>query len=106
MDRFVAYRLEQLKTTHPLLRLVYAVAGLGVLGVLLMLGTLFFVVFAALALIGGSIIAMRVWWLSRKAERQLGAAARSARTQQTRDGSVIEGEFFVIETHTEQSEDR
>ena len=88
---------------NPVMRVIYGLLGLGMLGVMLTLGVMFFVVFAAIALIGGSIVAARIWWLSRKVEKQFGGSFEKMResvaqtSHRPTDETVLDGEYTVVE---------
>ncbi len=77
------------------------------MGVALVLGTVFFVAFAGIALVGGSLLALRIWWVSRKTRRAMNAAFTEASQADTgtnqasrdqRSGDVIEGEYQVVDS--------
>ncbi len=91
---------------NPIMRVVYGILGLGVLGVMLTLGAMFFVVFLAIALVGGSVLAARIWWLSRKAQKAFGGGfeqfirdhpSETHPTASADRADVIEGEYTVVE---------
>jgi len=86
------------------MRVIYGLLGLGILGVMLTLGVMFFVVFAAVALVGGSVIAARIWWLSRKAEKHFGDSLGRMREpgpprpSTPPSDTVIDGEYTVVDS--------
>ncbi len=74
-----------LQAVHPLWRIVLVVLGIGLLGFFLFFGLIMLAVFATIALVAGTVLAIRGWWLRRK------LGGRPA------PGAAIEGEFVVIE---------
>ncbi|SKB30382.1 hypothetical protein [Luteibacter sp. 22Crub2.1] len=78
------------RSRNPLVRALSVVAGLAVLGVLLVFG----VVVLGVLLAGGLVfLAVRQWKLARDGVRP---APRPAAARATHDPNVLEGEFVVI----------
>lgn len=78
------------RSRNPLVRALSVVAGLAVLGVLLVFG----VVVLGVLLAGGLVfLAVRQWKLARGVTRP---AAQPAAARATHDPNVLEGEFVVI----------
>lgn len=78
------------RSRNPLVRALSVVAGLAVLGVLLVFG----VVVLGVLLAGGLVfLAVRQWKLARGGVRP---AAQPASARATHDPNVLEGEFVVI----------
>ena len=74
---------------NPLAQAFGALLGLAVLVMSFFLGIVVLAVLVGLALIGGSVLALRMWWLKRRLQRE---AAR-----QPDDATVVEGEYSVVE---------
>ncbi|MEM9304049.1 MAG: hypothetical protein AAGE01_18185 [Pseudomonadota bacterium] len=83
-----------LQTMNPFWRFVFAILGLGVLGLFIVFGLVMLAVFAAMAVVAGIVVSIRAWWLGRKLPRA-GAQAPPG---------VYEGEFIVVERRTLSAE--
>ena len=94
MNRNAEYLTGPLKTMNPVMQAILAVVGLGLMGALFFLGLMFFAVFAAIAVIAGSIIWLRIWWIRRKAIKA-GQPDPFAMPSQAKD--YVDAEFIVIE---------
>lgn len=82
---------------NPVMQAILALVGLGLMGVLFFLGLMFFAVFAAVAVVAGSIIWLRIWWIRRKAIKA-GQPDPFAMPLKTKD--YVDAEFVVIERKT------
>ena len=94
MNRNAEYLSGPLKAMHPLMQGIGALVGLGLMGALFFLGLMFFAVFAAIALVAGAIIWLRIWWIRRKAIKA-GQPDPFAMPSQSED--YLDAEFVVIE---------
>ena len=86
---------------NPIAQTILTLIGLALLGGLFFLGLIFFAVFAAIAIIAGSIIWLRIWWIRRQAIRA-GQPDPFAMRLKSKDGvkDYVDGEFVVIERKT------
>ncbi len=97
-------RLEFPNQGSPLTRwLALVVAAVG-FAVAMTLGLVFFVFFLGLALVALGIVALRVWWLKRKLGISGGPMPNRPRPEA--DGSVIEGEYHVLDGESKSHHDR
>ncbi|MCC5812548.1 MAG: hypothetical protein JJU06_19475 [Ectothiorhodospiraceae bacterium] len=84
--------LLQAGTTNPLVRILGFLAGAVMLAAAMFVGAFVFLAFLGLAVIGGLLFSIRVWWLRRQFRK---AAARHQRASggktNQQSGSVIEG---------------
>ena len=78
---------------NPIANALVVIVGALAIGVSIVLGFFAFVVLAGIVLVLGSIIAIRVWWFSRRLRKQAGEAPAS---QNPSPGGVIEGEYHVV----------
>jgi predicted lipid-binding transport protein (Tim44 family) len=74
---------------NPIANVFVVIVGTLVIAASLVLGFFAFIVLASIVLVLGAVIGLRVWWLNRKLAR----GAKSPQTAQTR---VIEGEYHVV----------
>lgn len=99
------FRIQGGQPKNLFTQAVSVIAGLLVVGVAFFLGLFFLAIFLALFVIAGIAIAARVWWLRRKVGGQAGH-----RASRRHDGSVLEGEYVVVDQSTKErvkeSEDR
>ncbi len=89
------FRRRQFPAGNPLANALVVVVGAIVIGVSFVLGVVAFVALASAVLVLGAIIAVRVWWLSRK----LGARQKNPMNHNVNSATgneIIEGEFRVI----------
>lgn len=79
---------------NPLANLFVVIAGAVMITVSVVLGFFAFLVIATIIVLLGALIAVRTWWLGRRVRGAKGGgdAARAAQ-----DGTVIEGEYRVVE---------
>jgi predicted lipid-binding transport protein (Tim44 family) len=98
------YLSGPLKTMNPVMQVILALVGLGLMGGLFFLGLMFFAVFAVIALVAGTIIWLRIWWIRRKAIKagQPDPFAMPSQASQSRD--YVDAEFVVIERKSSQSQ--
>jgi predicted lipid-binding transport protein (Tim44 family) len=78
---------------NPIANALVIIVGALAIGASIVLGFVAFIVLGSIVLILGSIIALRVWWFSRKLRRQAGAQPSPRRAE---PGGVIEGEYHVV----------
>jgi hypothetical protein len=97
MNRNAEYLSGPIKTMNPVMQAILAVVGLGLMGALFFLGLMFFAVFAAIAVIAGSIIWLRIWWIRRKAIKagQPDPFGMPAKTE-----NYLDAEYVVIDRKT------
>lgn len=98
------FRHRRFSASSPLANALVLVVGALVIGVSIVLGVVAFVALALAALIMGTVIAARVWWLNRKLGRAHNRQARQGQ-RHAAGGDVIEGEFRVVARDTESDPD-
>lgn len=76
---------------NPLANLFVVIAGAVMITVSLVLGFFAFVVIAVVIGLLAAVVGVRVWWLGRRLRRASGGGGPS------QDGSVIEGEYRVVD---------
>lgn len=79
----------------PLARLVTGVIAVLVLVGALMLGVVAFLVIAALAIVAGIAIWLRVWWIKRRLEKEGFRPREASRSEPS--GHVIDAEYTVVD---------
>ncbi|MBB3226083.1 threonine/homoserine/homoserine lactone efflux protein [Luteibacter sp. Sphag1AF] len=82
------------RSRNPLVRVLSLLAGLAVLGVLLVFGV---VVLGVLAVGGAAFLIWRQWKLARLRAAGVIPPARANTTAAPHDSNVLEGEFVVIQ---------
>ena len=97
MNRNAEYLSSSVKTMNPVMQAILAVVGLGLMGALFFLGLMFFAVFAAIAVIAGSIIWLRIWWIRRKAIK---AGQPDPFAVPAKAKNYLDAEYVVIERKT------
>lgn len=80
-----------LPASNPLANVLVIIAGALVVAASVVLGFLAFVVLASIILVIASVVGVRVWWLSRKLQKQAPREKTPAAGQ-----DVIEGEYHVV----------
>ena len=85
-------RNRQIPAGNPLANALVIIVGALAIGLSVIVGVVAFVALAAVLLVLGAIIAIRVWWLNRHLPR--GSSRRSP--GQAAGSDVIEGEFKVV----------
>ena len=78
---------------NPIANALVVIVGALAIAVSIVLGFFAFVVLAGIVLVLGSIIAIRVWWLSRRLRKQAG---REPAPRNHAPGGVVEGEYHVV----------
>jgi membrane protein implicated in regulation of membrane protease activity len=78
---------------NPIANALVVIVGALIIAASLVLGFFAFVVLGAIVLVLGAIISLRVWWLSRKLQRQ---GPKPPAGGQQSSGGVIEGEYHVV----------
>jgi len=78
---------------NPIANALVVIVGALAIGVSIVLGFFAFVVLAGIVLVLGSVIAIRVWWFSRRLRKQAG---QETAPQSQAPGGVIEGEYHVV----------
>ncbi len=84
---------QGLPAGNPIANALVIFVGALAIGVSLVLGFLAFVVLAAIVLVLGAFVGLRVWWLNRKLARRAGTPRQS---RSSSGGGVIEGEYHVV----------
>ena len=97
MMRNAEYLTGPLKTMNPVMQAILALVGLGLMGALFFLGLMFFTVFAAIAVVAGSIIWLRIWWIRRKATK---AGQPDPFAMPAKRNDYVDADFVVIERKT------
>lgn len=80
-----------LPASSPLANVLVVVAGALLVAASVVLGFLAFVVLASIILVIAAVVGVRVWWLSRKLDKQVRQEPSPAG-----DREVIEGEYHVV----------
>ena len=80
-----------LPASNPLANILVVVAGALLVVASVVLGFLAFVVLASIILVIAAVVGVRVWWLSRKLDKQVRQEQPAAGAQ-----DVIEGEYHVV----------
>ena len=85
------------KTMNPVMQTVLALLGLGLVGALFFLGLVFFAVFAVIAVVAGSFIWLRIWWIRRKAIK---AGQPDPFAMPSKAKGYVDAEYVVIKPKT------
>ena len=80
-----------LPASNPLANILVVVAGALLVAASVVLGFLAFVILASIILVIAAVVGVRVWWLSRKLDKELRQEPPQAAGQ-----DVIEGEYHVV----------
>lgn len=86
---------RQLPAGNPLANALVVIVGALAIGASLILGVAALIVLGSIILVFAALVGIRVWWFNRRLSRQVKAANRDTRAQQT---EIIEGEYHVIST--------
>ncbi len=78
---------------NPLANILVIVVGTLVIAASIVVGFFAFLIVAAIVLVLGAVIGLRVWWFNRKLARQ---SASTRRPETTNGSGVIEGEYRVV----------
>ena len=78
---------------NPIANALVVIVGALVIGASIVLGFFAFVILAAVVLVLGAIVSLRVWWFNRKLRREMRNTPPSADSVQLH---VIEGEYHVV----------
>ena len=92
------YLVFQGRAMHPVMQVFLGLLTIAVLGGLFFLGLAFFAVFAAVAVVAGLVLWLRLKWLMWRRNRE-GTVERMAPTGQTVD--AIEGDYEIIQRDSE-----
>jgi len=81
------YRIRQ--PSNPILQFFALVAAALIAVGAILLGAIVFTFFLGLAVIGGLVLYIRLWWLRRR-------SANISRTTRSRSGDIVEVEYTVV----------
>ena len=78
---------------NPIANALVVVVGTLIIGASIVLGFFAFLILAAIVLVLGAIVSLRVWWFNRKLRREMQNQPPQSESARLR---VIEGEYHVV----------
>lgn len=94
-----------MKSANPLAQVLTVIVGLLLLTAALFVGAFVFIAMLGVAVIGGAILTLRIWWLRRQLRREAGSQTGQS-GHRSRQSLTIEGEVVKKEAHRRSDESR
>jgi hypothetical protein len=96
-------RFGNVSAGNPLANALMLVVGALAVGAAIVLGFFAFIVLSGIVLVLAAIVGIRLWWFSRKLNREAqrpSAGPSGSGDERASSGRVIEGEYTVVSTRT------
>ena len=90
------FKNRQVPASNPLANVLVIIVGALAIGLSVILGFVAFVALAAVLLVFGAVIAIRIWWLNRRLPKSGESGPRSQQRRGTAH-DAIEGEYQVVQ---------